>query len=222
MIQRFAAALFVLALAAACGQSTSPSSPSPTAGCAYDLSIGSTINGYPSGGSFSVAVTTTPATGCNWTAVSNASWIHVPDGSSATGTGAFTFTADADTGAARTGTLTVAGRLITFNQAAAAPTAPGQAVACTFSLSIGSTINGYPDGGKFTVAITATPPSQGVDCPWTASTAVSWIHIIDGASGSGNGAMTFTVDPNPGMERTAALMIATKTVTFDQSEQDGK
>ena len=44
-----------------------PTTLTLTTGCAYDPRSNS-INGYPNGGSFTVAVTTTPATGCTWAA----------------------------------------------------------------------------------------------------------------------------------------------------------
>ena len=218
MVRRFALAALVLVVTSACGQSSSPTSPSstaPTPSCAYSLSIGDTINGYPTGGSFDVGVTTTPATGCAWTAVSNASWLHITSSASGSGNGTFTFTADANaTGAARTGTLTAAGRLITFNQAAAAAPLPPPTPACVFKLSISDTINGYPDGGTFPVGITVT---QGSDCGWTSVAFASWLHVIEGSSGTGSGTTTFVADPNPGEARTGSLRIAGEVVLFKQS-----
>src|SRR5262249_37295954 len=188
MFPRFAAATLLMLALTACSQGSSSPTPPPTSpslSCAYALSIGSTINGYPNGGTFPVAVVTTPSTGCSWNAVSNAAWIHVVDGGVGSGNGTFTFTVDANAGAPRTGTLTAAGRLIPINQSAgAAPIS-----ACVFSLTIGSTISGYPDGGNFAVGITA---SSG-DCAWRSASHASWIHITSGSSGVGTGAMTFTV-----------------------------
>ena len=99
---------------AGCGQSTSPSSPSTS--CAYTLSIGPTVDADSHGGAFSVAVTTTPSTGCAWSAVSNAGWIHVTTGGSGTSNGTFAFSVDANTGPPRVGTLVIADETITFNQ----------------------------------------------------------------------------------------------------------
>jgi hypothetical protein len=88
--------------------------------CTYTLSIGPTIDGYPTGGTFSATVTTTGA--CTWTAISNAPWIHVTAGNTGSGTGTVTFTADANNSPARTGTVTIAGQTITFNQSSAVTT----------------------------------------------------------------------------------------------------
>jgi hypothetical protein len=211
---RYAMSALLLLVTAACGQSTTPTASTPTpAACSYALSTGSTINGYPTGGSFTVAVVTTPATGCNWTATSNATWIHVAAGASASHSAEFTFTVDANPGPARTGTVTVATQTITFNQTANTAPQPGPQV-CAFTLSIGSTIDGYPNGGSFDVRVTTTPP---IDCGWTAVSNVPWIHITQGSNGIGSDEVKFTVDANPGLPRSGTLTIATKTVVFNQS-----
>ena len=98
---------------------TSPPQPPPTPlpSCTYTLSVGSTIDGYPNGGSFSVTVTA--SNGCTWTAVSTVSWIHVPTSAAGNGSGTFTFTVDPNnSSSARIGTLTIAGKPVAFNQTA--------------------------------------------------------------------------------------------------------
>lgn len=54
---------------------------------------------------------------CTWTAVSNASWITVTSGASGTGNGLVQFAAAANTGPARTGTLTIGGERYDVAQA---------------------------------------------------------------------------------------------------------
>src|SRR5438445_4100217 len=61
-----------------------------------------------SGGSNSVTVSAT-ATDCTWTAVSNDAWITISAGDSGTGDGAVDYTIDANSGAPRIGTMTIAG-----------------------------------------------------------------------------------------------------------------
>ncbi len=87
---------------------------STTTACTYSLSpssqsIGSgSVNG-------TLTVTTSPASGCPWTASSNASWLT--SSSAGNGTGTATFSAAANTtGSARSGTLTIAGQTFTLNQ----------------------------------------------------------------------------------------------------------
>ena len=65
----------------------------------------------PSAGSGSYVVAATGA----WTATSNASWLHTSSGGTGNGLAAFTF--DANTGATRIGTLTIAGQTLTVIQA---------------------------------------------------------------------------------------------------------
>jgi len=58
-------------------------------------------------------------TGYTWTAQSNAIWITITAGTSGTGSGAVTFSVQANTGAARTGTITIAGQTFTITQESA-------------------------------------------------------------------------------------------------------
>jgi hypothetical protein len=64
------------------------------------------------------ALSVTSGTSCSWTAVSNVAWITITSGSSGSGIGGVSYVVAANSGAARTGTLTVAGRTVTFSQAA--------------------------------------------------------------------------------------------------------
>jgi hypothetical protein len=74
------------------------------------------------GGNLSTTVTT--ASGCQWTAVANASWITVTGSGGGTGGGTATFTVAANTGGQRTGTLTIGGRTFTVTQNGTTPTGP--------------------------------------------------------------------------------------------------
>jgi hypothetical protein len=67
-------------------------------------------------------VSVTAGAGCAWTATSNASWITVASGASGTGNGQVLLTFPANTGAQRTGTVTIATRTFTLTQAAAVGT----------------------------------------------------------------------------------------------------
>jgi hypothetical protein len=64
-----------------------------------------------------VSVTTASST-CTWTAVSNNSWITITGGANGTGIGTVTYSVGANTGAARTGTITIGGQIFTVNQTA--------------------------------------------------------------------------------------------------------
>ena len=69
-------------------------------------------------GGAGIRVTVTAASPCQWIASSNASWINITSGAINTGSGTVTFSVAANTGPARTGTLTIAGRTFSVTQAA--------------------------------------------------------------------------------------------------------
>ena len=77
-------------------------------------------------------VAVTAGDGCEWTASSNAAWITVTAGASGSGNGTVAFSVAPNPGAARTGTISIAGHTFTVNQAAAAarlrPLAPMRSV----------------------------------------------------------------------------------------------
>lgn len=69
------------------------------------------------GGTGSVAVTTFPASGCNWTTTSNAGWLPVTSNSEGNGSGTANYAVAPNSGPARTGTITIAGQTFTVAQA---------------------------------------------------------------------------------------------------------
>lgn len=85
--------------------------------CSYSITPTSQ-NIVAAGGSYSASVTT--ASGCAWTAASNAAWLTIMNGSSGSGNGTVNYSAAANTGSGgRTGTLTIAGKTLTIIQTAA-------------------------------------------------------------------------------------------------------
>ena len=171
-------------------------------GCSYSLSQTSQ-SAPPEGGAGSVGVTA--SSGCTWTAASNVPWIKVSNGASGTGNGTVQYTSDANTGAARTGTLTIAGATVTVTQASG----------CSYSIAPG-TQTLPAAGGNGTVTVTA--PAA---CTWTAASAVPWARVTAGASGTGGGPVTFTADPNTGPTRTGTFTIAGQTFTLTQDGDCG-
>jgi hypothetical protein len=146
-------------------------------------------------------VAVTAGGGCSWTATSNAGWLAITSGANGTGNGAVAFSAAANTGAARSGTMTVAGATFTV----------AQAEGCTFSIAPESApITGA--GGPLSVAVTAAGA-----CAWTASSNVPWFRVTAGASGTGNGTVQLTVDSHSGAARSGTATIAGRTFTVNQS-----
>ena len=159
----------------------------------------------PSTGSTAGAVSVVAGTACAWTAVSNANWITVTSGASGTGLGTVAYTVAANAGSSpRTGTMTIAGIIFTVTQAAAS---------CSAALSPTSA------SAPSTVSTGTVSVVVGTGCSWTATSAVGWITITSGASGSGNGAVTYTVAANTtGSARTGTLNIAGLTFSIFQGQ----
>ncbi len=89
-------------------------------GCTYPFSHSSIS--YTAAGTASDAMSVGAGTGCQWTAASNAAWITITSGANYSGFGTVTWTVPVNTGAARQGTMTIAGQTFTVNQAAAVST----------------------------------------------------------------------------------------------------
>lgn len=83
--------------------------------------------------------------------------------------------------------------------------------ACTFAIGSAGQSFGVT-GGTGSVAVTAPG-----GCSWTASSSAGWITVTAGASGQGDGTVSFTVSTNPGVSsRTGSLIIADQTFTVTQ------
>ena len=108
-----------------------------------------------------------------------------------------------NSGAARSGTLTVGGLTFSVNQAAGN-------LPCTNSLSPTSA-NLSPGGAAGSVNVSAAST-----CGWTAISNNSWITITAGASGSGNGSVSYAAATNSGDARSGTLTIAGQTFTVSQ------
>jgi Putative binding domain, N-terminal/Viral BACON domain len=167
--------------------------------CSYSIAPGRQSIGAP-GGTGTVAVTT--ANGCSWSATANASWLTITSAASGSGSGSITFSAAPNTGAARTGTLTIAGETFTVEQ---------ESGSCTFSLSAASS-NAPAGGTNGSVSVTTQP-----GCTWSAASNAGWIAVTSGMMGyTGNGTVSFTVAANSGAARSGTLTIAGRTFTVNQ------
>ena len=81
--------------------------------CSYSLSA-SSATAPVAGGTQSVNVIT--ASGCGWTATSNAGFLSISSGASGTGNGTVSYQVTANSGASRSGMLTIAGQTFTVMQ----------------------------------------------------------------------------------------------------------
>jgi len=84
------------------------------------ISINPTSRSHTYSSASGQTISVTAAAGsCGWTAVSNDDWITITGGASGTGNGTVTYSITANTGAARTGTITIGGQTFTVTQAEA-------------------------------------------------------------------------------------------------------
>ena len=170
---------------------------SQTPGCTFAISP---ENASVPAGAATGRVSVTAGAGCAWSASSNSPWLTITSGSSGSGNGEVQYSATAATGPARSGTLTVAGRTFTLNQGDG----------CTFALS-STSANIDDSGGQGTFNVQSNS-----GCDWTAASAVPWITISSGGSGSGNGTVRFSAAANGGPSRSGAITAAGQTFTVQQ------
>ncbi|HEX8288818.1 MAG TPA: BACON domain-containing carbohydrate-binding protein [Pyrinomonadaceae bacterium] len=166
-------------------------------GCVFNLSQ-TTFNISAGGGTGTVNVST--VAGCQWNAASNVSWIRIQVGISGTGDGFVQFIVDGNISPSRSGTLTIGGVTVTVNQDNG----------CNYILSA-TTLNINEEGGNRSVNLTAGP-----GCTWNAASNADWISITGGASGNGNGTISFSVQPTSGADRNGTITIAGQTFTVNQ------
>ena len=176
-----------------------------TVTCSYSVPSSASIGAI--GGSLAVNVTATAT--CPWSTVSNAPWLTISSGSgSGDGTANYVAGPNPDT-AIRTGTVTIAGQVLTVTQAGRA----GPANLGPTALSFGAT--------KTAASATlthVTPPQDvtvtfaGAASAWTASADQPWVQITN-ASGATSGQFTVAIVNANNVIGASTSMSATITVT---------
>lgn len=168
--------------------------------CTYGLSSPPAL--VPADGS-SYNMTITAGAGCPWTASSDVPWIDITDGASGSGNGTVKYTVATNTDPVpRTGTLTIAGQIVSINQAAKT---------CSLTIKPLAKAATYK-GGKVTVSVTSN------GCNWQATPVDGWLTITAGASGMGKGKVTIQIAPNTSsLPRTGSVLIADKTFVVAQA-----
>jgi hypothetical protein len=175
---------------------------SQASGCSYTVNPTTASIGANGGSGPHIQVST--ASGCAWTATTGTTWLTITSGSSGSGNGTADFTATANNGPARSGSLSVAGQTVTVTQAAG----------CAYSVVIAPT-SFREDGGTALGTVTTVP-----GCAWTASSGSSWIVVQSGATGSGPGTVTLQIQPNSGsISRTGTVTIAGQSFDIKQSNK---
>lgn len=159
--------------------------------CSFSIDHGS--QAFPASGGSGVVVVTT-AESCNWIATSNSPWISLNSGFNVIGSGTLLYTVAANSGSARTGTITVAGQFFTVIQAAAnnpptAGTIAPQTTTKNRSITITLTGQGNDPGETISFAVGAAP-SKGV---------LTGFGSVPGTFSNSFASLTVTYTPNTGV-----------------------
>jgi len=155
------------------------------------------------GGSGSVAVTV--AAGCAWTASTNSDWIAVTS-ATGNGNGTVSYSVGANPGAeSRSGVLSIGDRSHAITQEGR----PG--VICSYELSADSASVG-DEGASQSFGVKAP-----AGCTWSARSGAAWLIVIDGAAGTGNGTVSYSVAANNDVaDRVGTISVADRTFTVRQ------
>ncbi len=156
-----------------------------------------------SSGEIAQFTTQTLANNCQWTASSQVPWITQLDSDLATG-GSRSVSAVASysvapntTGSPRTGTITQAGQVITFNQAAGST--------CTYTLTPGL-IELSSAASSNSITVTASDP---VNCLWQPQSFAPWITVAAANTAvTGSGTVNYSVSAYSGVPRVGSIVVA--------------
>ena len=120
------------------------------------------------------------------------------------GSGSVTFVVGNNpSSASRSGSVTIAGHSVSVNQSG---------IACSFTVSPTSRTVERTGG---VVSISVEAPGS---CPWSASAQAPWISITDGASGSGDGTVTFAIAANSAQDpRSTVITVAGHSIVVAQA-----
>jgi uncharacterized repeat protein (TIGR01451 family) len=118
--------------------------------CGFLISPSNILLSSPNAGNGSVAVTA--GSGCGWTAraSSDSNWVSITPNTAGTGNGTMSYSVGANTGAARIGTVSLAGQTVTFTQPAALATAPQLSITKAHEGNFGQ----GQTNGSYTVTVT--------------------------------------------------------------------
>lgn len=152
---------------------------------------------------------TASATTCSWSASTTTPWITInsPTGT-VTGSGSVAYSLAANGGtASRSGAINIGGNSFPVTQLG---------VSCSFSLTPTGNLSVPPAG---VTGATISVASNVATCSWTATSNASWITVTAGASGTGNGTVTYNVASNlraGATFRSGAITVGNQTFTITQ------
>ena len=185
-----------------------------TTGAACTFNVAPTAQGAAfAGATGTISVTVASGQSCSWVAASNTPWISITSGATGQDNGNVTYLVGPNTGAARTGTITVAGRTVTINQAAQGSAGPGTITFVSTS-PLPAGVVGVPyslqlttSGGVAPLQWSATgtfPPGLGLapatgfvtGTPTTAGNFSFTLTVVDAAGASVSQPFTATISPS--------------------------
>ena len=150
---------------------------------------------------------------------------RITSGAAGQGDGGVAVAVEANTGGACTARVVVAQTDVVIEQVSisapappatppppSSPPPPPPPPGCTYTIQPGGQTVAA-DGGPATIDVTAS----GEDASWAARSNAAWIAVTEGASGTGNGRVTFNVGANAGSSRTGTLSVAGHTFTLTQA-----
>lgn len=141
---------------------------------------------------------------CAWTASTDSAFLRVTSTVPHVGDGTVTLAVEANEGRERTGSLIVAGTLVTLTQAASS--------VCVSSVRV-TPVDVPAAGGTASVDVTADP-----GCQWQLASSEPFVTVAGSGTGSGNGLVTATVAANTGTSvRTARLSAGGRSATISQA-----
>jgi hypothetical protein len=184
-----------------------------TATCTFNLSSsGKEFTASGNAGTFTVIPS---SSSCSWTVSNNApAWITITAGSAGTGNGTVSYSVSENTGFTRMGTMTIGGQTFTVTQSGSAACVSTILPPTSDLFSSSPTHTPFGDvGNKGTVAVTTAVSS----CSWGAASTDSWITIIAGSTGTGNGTVFYSVSENTGFTRTGTITIGGQAFTVKQN-----
>jgi hypothetical protein len=176
----------------------------PGVPCTFSLNPTSRT-GVPAAGATGSLNVTAPA-GCSWTATSNSTpWLTVTGQAGGSGNGVVNYNITANTGSqTRNGSLSIGGQTFSVSQLG---------VTCTITLNP-TGVTSVPAGGA-TGTTQVTAPSG---CTWTAaSNNTPWLTVTAGASGTGNGVVSYNITGNTASTlRNGSLTIGGQSFSVQQ------
>ncbi|HEY2931036.1 MAG TPA: BACON domain-containing carbohydrate-binding protein [Acidobacteriota bacterium] len=150
-------------------------------------------------GKFSVKV----PEGCKWTAASDVSWITITAGSTGSGDGTVEYSIRPNDGTApRNGSIFIGDKTFSVKQDPR----------CPFKLNPS---NKNHDAGEEFGSFAVSVPGG---CSWAAAANVSWITVVSGNTGSGDGTIAYQIAPNSGSTpRTGQIIVDGQSFSITQA-----